>query len=314
MSTKHDNDKNQPSNQYAGDKPWRRPLLMKRLYVDEELSGEEIADELGCAPSTVYYWLEKHDIERRGAVDRRVPYVRLEMNNFGHMVWQQSKSANFKSRAFPVHRLLAIAEHGTDAVAGNHVHHKNGIPWDNRPENIAVLTPSEHQSIHGKDNAIPDEELLDELRTAATLLGRPPRTRDVRAYCDYSLGPYMRAFGGLKNAIEAAGIDPETGDVTAEGWDISPDDVNYPSETPQSDRGTESGQESVETDADASNIVPDDFDLDHARSQTSTTPDEARPACPKCNRTNVDVLTQTSDADYRCDHCKHHFSKEDLDQ
>lgn len=29
-----------------------------------------------------------------------------------------------------------VAEHGVDAVAGKHVHHKNGIRWDNRPEKL----------------------------------------------------------------------------------------------------------------------------------------------------------------------------------
>ncbi len=30
-----------------------------------------------------------------------------------------------------IHQLLAIAEHGFDEVAGKHIHHKNGIKWDN---------------------------------------------------------------------------------------------------------------------------------------------------------------------------------------
>ena len=29
-----------------------------------------------------------------------------------------------------------VAEHGVDAVAGKHVHHKNGIRWDNGPEKL----------------------------------------------------------------------------------------------------------------------------------------------------------------------------------
>jgi hypothetical protein len=47
-----------------------------------------------------------------------------------------------------VHRLLAIAEYGTDPVAGNHVHHKNGIKWDNRPTNIEPVNHSEHARKH----------------------------------------------------------------------------------------------------------------------------------------------------------------------
>jgi hypothetical protein len=51
-----------------------------------------------------------------------------------------------------VHRLLAVAENGFEALNGNHVHHKNGIKWDNRPENIEVLSPSEHARTHVKND------------------------------------------------------------------------------------------------------------------------------------------------------------------
>jgi hypothetical protein len=49
-----------------------------------------------------------------------------------------------------VHRLLAIAEFGFDEVSGSVVHHKSNIPWDNRPENIEVMSKSEHHSLHSK--------------------------------------------------------------------------------------------------------------------------------------------------------------------
>lgn len=47
-----------------------------------------------------------------------------------------------------VHRLVAVAEYGFDAVAGNHVHHKNGIQWDNRPDNIEVKAEKDHLADH----------------------------------------------------------------------------------------------------------------------------------------------------------------------
>jgi hypothetical protein len=53
-----------------------------------------------------------------------------------------------KNEELKLHRLLAVAEYGFDKVAGKVVHHKNGIPWDNRADNIEVLTRSEHGKIH----------------------------------------------------------------------------------------------------------------------------------------------------------------------
>jgi len=46
-----------------------------------------------------------------------------------------------------VHRLLAVSEYGFDAVKNKEVHHKNGIKWDNRPENIELLTVEEHRQL-----------------------------------------------------------------------------------------------------------------------------------------------------------------------
>lgn len=36
----------------------------------------------------------------------------------------------------------------TNAPPGTHVHHLNGNTLDNRPENLSVLTPSEHRTAH----------------------------------------------------------------------------------------------------------------------------------------------------------------------
>jgi len=49
-----------------------------------------------------------------------------------------------------VHRLLAVAEYGYENVCDNVIHHKNGIRWDNRPDNIEVMTRSEHSKLHAE--------------------------------------------------------------------------------------------------------------------------------------------------------------------
>lgn len=52
-----------------------------------------------------------------------------------------------------VHRLASVAWFGLEAVAGNDIHHKNGIPWDNREENVEPLDHAEHTSLHRRGEA-----------------------------------------------------------------------------------------------------------------------------------------------------------------
>jgi hypothetical protein len=64
----------------------------------------------------------------------------------GHAMLQNK----YKGETFsvPVHRLVAVAEYGFDEVKNMDVHHKNEIKWDNRPENLELLTRSEHRKLH----------------------------------------------------------------------------------------------------------------------------------------------------------------------
>jgi hypothetical protein len=50
-----------------------------------------------------------------------------------------------------VHRLAAVAWFGYDEVAENKVHHQNGVKWDNREENLAVMSDSDHKSHHANE-------------------------------------------------------------------------------------------------------------------------------------------------------------------
>jgi hypothetical protein len=59
------------------------------------------------------------------------------------------------------HRLLAVAEHGYDALDDDDlVHHELPVEWLNIPENVTMLTPTEHARVHADDNVVDD---LDEL-------------------------------------------------------------------------------------------------------------------------------------------------------
>jgi hypothetical protein len=71
------------------------------------------------------------------------------------------------SDSIGIHRLVAVAEYGIEAVSDRQVHHINGIPWDNRPENLLPLTESEHQRrerLRGSIERADDEQLAAALR------------------------------------------------------------------------------------------------------------------------------------------------------
>lgn len=82
--------------------------------------------------------------------------------------WYQYGEDGVQKKIY-LHRLLAVAEHGLNAVRGSEIHHKNGIPWDNRPSNLKVVSRTEHMKEHAKEHGNEwsgdwrDEDLLRRL-------------------------------------------------------------------------------------------------------------------------------------------------------
>lgn len=110
------------------------------------MTQQQIADRLGCTRRTIAEWFSRHGIEARKGRPRR-PWVYYETHSTGYEHWQDDCLPS-RGKVCKVHRLAAVAWFGWDAIQGKHVHHDNGIPWDNREENLELLTPSEHMKHH----------------------------------------------------------------------------------------------------------------------------------------------------------------------
>ncbi|NHX37186.1 MULTISPECIES: HNH endonuclease [Halolamina] len=145
-------DDTQPDSCTANSPSYKDAEALRCLYWDEGLTGVEIADRFGVHSSTIYRWMDRHGIERRDRLDeikkaRRVEYATFGHTENGYERWSTADTEGNHDH-FRVHRLLAIAEYGPEAVGGNVVHHENGIPWDNRPCNIEVMGRGEHSALH----------------------------------------------------------------------------------------------------------------------------------------------------------------------
>lgn len=127
---------------------------LERLYIDEGLNQYEIAERVGCSQHHVSALMRKHEMDtRRRKLEKPAG---LHTTNEGYVL-STSKLRGEKDY-FPIHRLLAVAEHGFDALRGKVVHHKNHVPWANWPSNLKILTPSEHSTHHERDLVWNEEE------------------------------------------------------------------------------------------------------------------------------------------------------------
>jgi hypothetical protein len=128
------------------DKQW-----LDEMYWGQKLSSVDIAELCNCSQSTVRDWMEKHGIERRSkSVALQNKHASFGTNADGRECWRShSRETDGRPNVF-VHRLLAVSEYGLESVTDNVVHHKNEIPWDNRPQNIVLLSDAEHKQHHAE--------------------------------------------------------------------------------------------------------------------------------------------------------------------
>jgi hypothetical protein len=139
---------------------------MSVTYTDAEcLSAlQDAADQLGQSPTQAEYRsLElspgvSTQKDRFGSWNAAKQAAELDIcqygrdlpchrqNEEGYMEWTTEDQGT--SHKIPVHRLLAVAKYGYEAVVDMDVHHIDGCKFHNTMANIELLTKAEHAKRH----------------------------------------------------------------------------------------------------------------------------------------------------------------------
>lgn len=134
---------------------WKNPEKLERLYHEEGLTTTGIGEKLGCNPGTVVYWMEKFGIDRDDPQEASKREMRKKPASFKTHEEGYELSVteiNRDKKIVRIHRLVAVAKYGVDAVKDMDVHHLNGVPWDNRPSNLQVMERVAHMREHQGGN------------------------------------------------------------------------------------------------------------------------------------------------------------------
>jgi hypothetical protein len=129
--------------------PWQDKTTMEYLYLKKRMSSGEIADILPCNKGHVKRWLRNHGIQRTMQEGAKIHSLKQPPCHRWHNGYEQIvTSVNGQQEGVQIHRLVAVAEWGFDAVKDKVVHHRNGVKWDNRAENLRPMDNGEHTSHH----------------------------------------------------------------------------------------------------------------------------------------------------------------------
>lgn len=142
------------------DLPRREKRYQDAEWLDEQhnelgKSLAQIGREQGVTGRTICEWCDRLSVPTQGVGGENPhPNIRTapESTDSAGYVFARTKHNRTEYRV-RIHRLLAVAEYGYDEVVEMDVHHKNRIPWDNRPENIELVTNKEHARLHADNRA-----------------------------------------------------------------------------------------------------------------------------------------------------------------
>jgi hypothetical protein len=138
-------------------KPWENPVTLAREY-EKHGSFVDLANAWGCSERTLRTWAHRHDevdVKRQG---RRPSWESADPPNHvltDHEGYEIVESfcpvrddsgdlVKIERKAVRVHRLVAVAEWGYDALTDAEVHHVDGMKLNNTRWNLKPMDPYLH--------------------------------------------------------------------------------------------------------------------------------------------------------------------------
>ena len=160
---------------------------LSEMYVTQLMSSTEISLKLGISPTHVIRLLKANEIEIRCASDnksishsKQSTKEKIRLSKLGKPLSNKAKqklieltgsknknwgggltisggyivftasNANGEHASKPLHVVIAEWFYGTKVKSGEHVHHIDGNKLNNNPENLSILSNSEHAKLHQK--------------------------------------------------------------------------------------------------------------------------------------------------------------------
>jgi len=142
--------------------PYKNPDLLHDLHVIKRKTQREIADIFDVSQPTVKYWLDKFGIQKpERNFYRNIHVTDGDKEKDGRIFLHAAEGNN--EPTISIHQITALEDfHVTEVFCDNsHVHHLMNCDWVvDLPENLEVLTHSEHIKQHAEGTAQHDPETI----------------------------------------------------------------------------------------------------------------------------------------------------------